>query len=37
MIAIEIKKKKLNFEEKRLGEIEMRNKEIIEIYTKVKY
>lgn len=36
MIVIEIFKK-LNFEEKRLGEIEMRNKEIIETYTKVKY
>lgn len=37
MIVIEIKKKKMNFEEKRLGEIEMRNKEIIETYRKVKY
>lgn len=36
MIVMEIFKK-LNFEEKGLGEIEMRNKEIIETYTKVKY
>lgn len=36
MLVTEIKIK-LNFEENRLEEIEMRNQEIIETYTQVKY